>query len=70
MPERHAFLCLVLGGDEEATIHVRAWEIPAGPEAVEKVAEVLTEAHGNPAEWITDDGPDGRLRLLFYGGGS
>ena len=49
---------IAVGPDGQGSVCARSWEIPAGDEAVERFAAMLTEAYGEPTEWVTGDIPD------------
>ena len=66
--ERAAFITLATA-TEDGPVHMRVWEIPLGEEAVARFAATLSEAYGEPSEFITDDSVDpDRPRVVIYGG--
>lgn len=67
---RRAFFCLGTGSDEHGALNILAWEVPAVPEALAVLTETLTEAYGEPAEWLSDERPDGSVSMLFFEGGN
>lgn len=66
MTGRMAMITISAASAGSGPVYSRGWEVPADVDAMDQFAATLTEAYGEPAEWVSDE--TGSPGIVIYEG--